>query len=65
MREYVLSMTRILPYKDKIYDFVYIRENTGQWKSVFSHVLCSGMLKSSKIRKFSFKNFQPLPFDDP
>ena len=32
---------RILPYKDKIYDFIYIRKNTGHWKPVFSHILCS------------------------
>ena len=36
MREYGFSLTRILPYKDKIYDFVLIRENP-----VFSHILCS------------------------
>ena len=41
MREYGFSVTRILPYKDKIYDFIYIRENTGHWKPVFSHILCS------------------------
>ena len=34
-------MTRIVPYKDKVVDFVLIRENTGHWKPVFSHVLCS------------------------
>ena len=27
---YWFSLTRILPYKDKIYDFVLIRENTSQ-----------------------------------
>ena len=32
---YGFSLTRILPYKDKIYDFVIIRENTGHRKSVF------------------------------
>ena len=35
------SLTLILPYKDKIADFVLIRENKGQWKPVFSHILCS------------------------
>ena len=30
MREYGFSLTRILPYKDKIYDSVLIRENIGQ-----------------------------------
>ena len=41
MREYGFSLTHILPYKDRIYDFVRIRENTGQWKPAFSYVLCS------------------------
>ena len=46
MREYGFSLTRIFLYKDTIYDFVLIRENTGQWKPVFSHILCSGLLKT-------------------
>ena len=41
MREYVFSLTRIFPYKDRIEDSVLIRENTGQWKPVFSHILSS------------------------
>ena len=41
MREYGFSLTRILPYKDKIYDFVLIQENKGQWKPVFSRILYS------------------------
>ena len=41
MREYGFSLTRIHPYKDKIYDSVLIQENTGQWKPVFSHILRS------------------------
>ena len=41
MQEYGFSLTRILPYRDKIYDFVLMWENTGQWKPVFSHILCS------------------------
>ena len=41
MREYGFSWIRILPYKNKICDFVLIRENTGHWKPVFSHILCS------------------------
>ena len=32
MREYGFSQTRILPCKEKIYDFVLVPENTGQWK---------------------------------
>ena len=39
MREYGFSLTRILPYKDKIVDFVLMRENKGQWKPIFSHIL--------------------------
>ena len=42
MREYGFSLNNILPYKNKIYDFVLIRENTVQWKPVFSHVQCIG-----------------------
>ena len=38
MREYGFSLTRILPYKDKIVDFVLIRENSGQWKPLFSYI---------------------------
>ena len=41
MREYGFSLTRILPSKDRIYDSVFIWDNTGQWKPVFSHILCS------------------------
>ena len=44
MREYGFSSTRILPYKDKIYDFVFIWENTGQWKPVLSQIFCSESL---------------------
>ena len=35
MGEYGFSLTRILPYKDKIVDSVFIRKNMGQWKLVF------------------------------
>ena len=38
MREYGFSLTRILPYKDKAYDFVLIQENRGKWKPLFSHI---------------------------
>ena len=41
MREYGFSVTCILPYNDTVYDFVLIRENTGHWKPVFLHILCS------------------------
>ena len=35
MREYGFSLTRILPYKNKIVDSALIRENTGQCKTDF------------------------------
>ena len=41
MREYGFSLTHILQYKDKIEYFVLMRQNTGQWKPVFSYILCS------------------------
>ena len=41
MQEYEFSMTRSLTYKDILADFVHIRENVGQWKTLFSHILCS------------------------
>ena len=50
MREYGFSLARILPYKDKIVDLVLIRENMGQWKPVFSHILYS----NSDSQYFSF-----------
>ena len=36
-----ISPTHILPYNNKIYDSFYKWKNTGQWKPVFSHILCS------------------------
>ena len=53
MQGYGFSMTRILPYKDKIYNFVLTRENTGQWKPVFSHILCSDIFNSFHYSKWS------------
>ena len=41
MQEYGFSLTRVLPYKYRIVDSVLIRENTGRWKPVFSHILRS------------------------
>ena len=41
MWEYGFSQTSILPYKDKIVDFVLIWKNTDQWEPVFSHILCT------------------------
>ena len=51
MREYGFSLTRILPYKDKIYDSVPLRENTGQSKHVFSHILCNEVGNAAKNYK--------------
>ena len=41
MQKYRFSLTRILPYEDRIYNSVLMRKNTGQWNPVFSHILCS------------------------
>ena len=41
MPEYGFLLNCIFPYKDRTVDSVLIRENTGQWKPVFSHILCS------------------------
>ena len=50
------SLTVILPYKDKIYDFVLIEENSRQWKPVFPLILCSALF-SCEISKFFRKAF--------
>ena len=42
MSEYRFSLTFIFRYKNKIEDSVLRRENTGQRKSVFWHILPSG-----------------------
>ena len=41
MQKYGFSLTCILPYKDRIVYSILIRENTGQWKPIFSHILYS------------------------
>ena len=41
LREYGLSRTRILLYKFRIYKSAFMQENTGQWKIVLLHILCS------------------------
>ena len=38
-QEYGFSLTFLFPYKDRIIDSVLMRENTGQGKPAFSHVL--------------------------
>ena len=42
MQEYGFSLTCFPLYKDKdsFSPVVFIRENTDQWKPVFSHILC-------------------------
>ena len=39
MSEYGFSLTRTIPYKDRIFDFVFIEKYAGQWKPVFWHIL--------------------------
>ena len=39
MPEYGFSLTGIIPYKDRIVDFVLIWKNTCQGKPVFWHIL--------------------------
>ena len=41
MPEYGFSLTCIFRYKDRIYDDVLIRGDTGQKKPVFWNILCS------------------------
>ena len=40
MPEYGFSLTCIFRYKDRIYDYVLIRGDTGQKKPVFWNILC-------------------------
>ena len=49
MLGYMFSVTRILHYKDRIVDFVLIRENMDQWKHAFSHILCSVICAETHI----------------
>ena len=41
MQERGFSRPLVLPYKERLVDFVLEWENMGQWKTVFSHILCS------------------------
>ena len=50
MQEYGFSVARILPNKDKIVDCVVIRENTGHWKPVFSHISCIGWTRPAFLQ---------------
>ena len=58
-----LSLTCILPYKDRIYDFVLIRENTGNWKPVFLHILCCTDFIKQKFTYCDHYHFNPLGND--
>ena len=51
MREYEFSLIRILPYEDRIVNSVLIRENTGQWKPAFSHILCRKCEETFTLKK--------------
>ena len=55
--EYRFTLTRIFPYKNKIADFVFIREKLSQTKPKFRYVLHSvtkGVAgKSSKMESFA------------
>ena len=44
MPKYRFSLTRIFPYKDRIYDSLFIWESTGQRESAFSHIVRSRSL---------------------
>ena len=48
MREYGFSLTRILPYMDRIYNSVFIQKNKGQEQPVFSHILDSEKPKKTQ-----------------
>ena len=57
MRGYGFSLTHILPYKDKIEDFVFIRENTGQWETRISrmfYALSTSIFNVWRSLNFSF-----------
>ena len=62
MQEYVFALTRTLPCKDRIYDSVLIRENTGQRKPVFLNILCSVVVGRQYIFNLLCPQSQPLYF---
>ena len=54
MWKYEFSLIHIFLYKDRIYDFVLVRENTGQWKLHLyrqAHLLQKHLEKSFYIPK--------------
>ena len=56
MREYRFSLTRIFPYKERIFfDSVLVRGNMGKKKPVFSYILCS-VIDFERIPFSSFIN---------
>ena len=55
MWEYEFSLARILPYKDKIYGSVLVRDNEGHWKLVFSHILRSDT-RTKNYKSVSFSS---------
>ena len=63
MPEYGFPLTRIFPYKDKIYDYVFIREDTGQRKPVFWNILHSESLtlRNTCEQHISNKRIDVLP----
>ena len=52
---------RYSPVKDRIIDSAYIRENTGQWKPIFSHILCNVWPWNESIYKNILSRI--LPFE--
>ena len=62
MPEYGFSLTCIFPYKDRIYDYVLIRGDTGQKKPVFFNILCRGnlTLRNSSEQLVSNENIDVL-----
>lgn len=49
-----LFIDHVLPYKNKIVDYVPVRENTPQWEPAFSRTLCC---KRFMTKYYLFKNF--------
>ena len=60
MRESGFSLTRILPYKDRIGDSILIRENKGQRKPAFSHVLRRAKVQENSSPDCLGSNLVPL-----
>ena len=56
MREYGFSLTRFLRYKDRIYDSIFIRENTSRYMLCSLLAIVSKASTARKI-KFSIKDF--------